>query len=157
VAAAEDRLETMTGLDVRDRGQPRVILAALRDERVPFRIGADVAAGRRRAVLRVNAEPLLSGSADVDRTLLRALATTALVPPARRDPAPAWFAAFAGTAAAGDLADRVERMAEAAEAAKGGGAAAIRVDPRTRPPPSRPPRPPPSSSPSARTRPPCGG
>ncbi len=114
VRAATERLELTTGLAFRDRAAPRVVLTPLRDERVPFRLSTEIVEGRRRPVLRVGAESLVAGTDRPERVLLHALAVAALEGPARATPMAAWFPVFAGTLAAGDLADRLEALARAA-------------------------------------------
>lgn len=114
VRAATERLELMTGLTFHDRAAPRVVLTPLRDERVPYRLATEIVEGRRRPVLRVGAEPLVSGTDRPERVLLRGLAAAALEGPARATPLPAWFTVSVGTLAAGDLADRLEALARAA-------------------------------------------
>ena len=111
VRSATERLELVTGLAFRDRAAPRIRLAPLGDERVPMRIEREVVDGRRRAVVQVNLEPLVVGTATLDRVLARALAVSALdgAPTGARPPA--WFGVFVGTLAAGDAADEVERLA----------------------------------------------
>lgn len=126
VRLATERLELMTGLTFRDRAAPRVVLTPLRDERVPFRLSTEIVDGRKRPVVKIAAEPLVSGSDRPDRVLLHALAAAALQGPARATPTAAWFSVFVGTWAAGDLADRLEALARAIVR----GAAAPTVDAR---------------------------
>lgn len=114
VRMATERLELTTGLAFRDRAAPRVVLTPLRDERVPFRLSTEIVEGRRRPVLRVGAESLVAGTDRTERVLLHALAAAALEGPARAAPLAPWFPVFAGTLAAGDLADRLEALARAA-------------------------------------------
>ncbi|HVG94805.1 MAG TPA: HEAT repeat domain-containing protein [Planctomycetota bacterium] len=124
VSAAADRMELATGLHFRDRAPPRIVLAPLGDETKPFTFEVEVHEGRRRAAVRVNAEPLVVRTADADHTLAHALAAAALATRPGGPPAP-WVVAWAGLVAAGDTADRVERAARRA-AAEG---SALRVDP----------------------------
>lgn len=108
VAAAFERLEIVTGLTFEDGARPRVRLRPFGDERVPHEVRAEIIEGRRRAVVHVNAEPLLGGVLDPDRELLRALATAAFQDAARRHgPVPPWMVHLAATAAAGDLEARL--------------------------------------------------
>lgn len=113
VRAAADRLELATGLAFRDRAAPRVLLTALRDERRAYRLSSEIVAGRRRMLLLVNAEPLVVGSENPDRVLLRGLAAAAIEGSTRKRPVPGWFSVYAGLLASGDAADRVIRLARA--------------------------------------------
>ncbi len=131
VAAAAQRLEDVLGLGFSGRAAPRVVLAPLEDDRVAWRVGTEIAGGRLRPVVSVNAEPLVSGVLDPDRTLLRALAEAALSNPhgsSARPGAgvPGWFASLAGIVAAGDLAERLER--EVLAAAREGRAPSVDPD-----------------------------
>jgi hypothetical protein len=108
VAAAFERLEIVTGLSFEEGARPRIRLRPFGDERVPHEVRAEIVEGRRRAVVHVNAEPLLGGVLDPDRVLLRALATAAFQDAARRHgPVPPWMVHLAATAAAGDLEERL--------------------------------------------------
>ncbi len=113
VRSATDRLELATGLAFRDRAGPRVLLAAMKDERRAFRVSTEVVGGRRRSLVVVNAEPLVAGTDNPDRVLLRALAQAALDVPGRAHPVPPWFCRYVGFLASGDAADRVLRLARA--------------------------------------------
>lgn len=113
VRSAADRLELATGLAFRDRAAPRLLLAPMKDERRAFRVTTEVVAGRKRSLVVVNAEPLVAGTANPDRVLLRALATAALDAPGRPRPVPPWFCRFAGLLASGEAADRVLLLARA--------------------------------------------
>ena len=114
VRRAGDRMDLATGLSFRDRAPPRVVLCPLGDETVPWRMEREIVEGRRRAVLRVNVEPLVVGQGDPDRVLLHALAAAAVEGGARGTRPPAWFTVYVGCLAAGDLADRLDRAARAA-------------------------------------------
>ena len=104
VERALARLPVVTGLTFAAGPSPRVALRPLGDETIPFEVRVDVVEGRRRAGLLVNAEPLLAGTADADRTLLHGLGAAVLEDSrARRGDAPAWVVAMAGLAAGGDL------------------------------------------------------
>lgn len=111
VDRALERMAVVTGLDFEKGAAPQVVLASLGDERVPYELRAEVRDGRRRVRLLVNAEPLLGGVRRTDRVLLRALGAAALEDAARRHGAVArWLVALAGTAAAGDLSDRIAAL-----------------------------------------------
>lgn len=113
VTAAAERLELSTGIRFEDRPAPRVLLTALRDERVRFRIVTEVADGRRRARLAVNAEPLVAGTDAPDRVLLRGLAAAAFTGAPGISNVPPWFGAWVGLFASGEAADRVLALARA--------------------------------------------
>lgn len=113
VTAAVERLELATGLVFHDRAAPRVLLTAMRDERVSFRLTTEVIAGRRRALLSINAEPLVSGTARPDRVLLRGLAAAAFATAPGVARVPGWFSAYVGLLASGEAADRVLALARA--------------------------------------------
>ncbi len=113
VRAAADRLELATGLAFRDRAAPRVLLTSLRDESKAFRLTSEIVAGRRRMLLLVNAEPLVAGTENPDRVLLRGLAAAALEGTSRKRSLPGWFSVYAGLLASGDSADRVISLARA--------------------------------------------
>ena len=114
VRRAGDRMDLATGLSFRDRAPPRVVLCPLGDETVPWRMEREIADGRRRAVLRVNIEPLVVGQGDPDRVLLHARAAAAVEGGDHGTRPPAWFTVYVGCLAAGDLADRLDRAARAA-------------------------------------------
>ncbi len=127
VGSAFERLEVVTGLTFEEGARPRVRLRPFGDERVPHEVRAEIVEGRRRAVVHVNAEPLLGGTRDADRVLLRALATAAFQDAARRHgPVPPWMVHLAATAAAGDL---DAQLAAKHRQAWSGDEAVRRVDP----------------------------
>jgi hypothetical protein len=127
VDRALERMAIVTGLRFEDGAEPRVVLGSLGDERVPYELRAEVREGRRRVQLVVNAEPLLGGVRQPDRVLLRALGAAAFEDAARRHGAVArWLVALAGTAAAGDLADRLAALRRRSYA---GDPDVLRVDP----------------------------
>ena len=125
LARATDRLELATGLTFHDRAPPRVVLTTLKDASVPWRLEPEIVEGRRRAVLRVNVEPLVVGQGDFDRVLLHGLAAAAVEGGPHEAHPPAWFILYVGCLAAGDLADRIDRAAR--RAAEGG--APLSIDP----------------------------
>ncbi|MDJ0973723.1 MAG: hypothetical protein QNJ98_04630, partial [Planctomycetota bacterium] len=111
VAEAITLLDNRTGLDFQEGPPVRVVLVPLRDERVPHRIATRVARGRRQAIVRVNAEPIIAGIVRADTALVRALADAVYeLVSLRHEPVPPWLVAFAGSVAAGDLELQLARV-----------------------------------------------
>ena len=128
VAHALDRVPLLTGLHFAEGPPPRVALTKLEDERIPFELRTDVVDGRRRVAVHVNAEPILAGMLDVDRTILHALGTAVLQDAlGRRQHAPAWVIEMAGILASGTMRERIDRIARKWTL---GSIEAIRVEPK---------------------------
>ncbi len=111
VDRAVDRFAIITGITFDDGSGPEIVLTPLGDERVPYELNTRIKDGRRSVLLRINAEPLVAGVLDPDRTLLRALGDVAFEDAARRHGhMPRWIAYMAGTAAAGDMDRQLEGL-----------------------------------------------
>ncbi|MDA1196326.1 MAG: hypothetical protein O2894_14245, partial [Planctomycetota bacterium] len=127
VTAAFERLGVVTGLTFAKTGRPRVVLRPFLDETRTHELRAEIRAGLRRAVVHVNAEPLMAGTHDADRVLLRALAEAAFDDASRRQGAvPRWFVRMAASAASGDVAERLLALRRQAETEEG---SVLHVDP----------------------------
>ena len=111
VERAVSRLHTTTGLRLPEGQPPRVVLTPLGDERKVYDLRGEVVEGHNHLRLLINAEPLVAKTADPDRTVLNALGASVLETLVGSQRAtPAWLARFAGLAAAGDLAPRLDGL-----------------------------------------------
>ncbi len=111
VREAFTRMAERTGLGFGDGPQPKVVLAALADERRPFEIKPEVVDGLRRPVITVNARTLVAGTRTPYVTLIDALTAGVFEVTAwRHQPVPAWVTSLAAALAVSDTDARIERL-----------------------------------------------
>jgi len=111
VREAFARMADRTGLGFGDGPRPKVILAALEDERRPFEVRPEVVDGLRRPLITVNARTLVAGTRTPYVTLIDALAAGVFEVTAwRHQPVPGWVTALAAVLAVGDTDARVARL-----------------------------------------------
>jgi hypothetical protein len=130
VARAQDRVVLVTGLAL-EEVEGEAVLRPLGDETRAYDARIVLRRGRRQPLLAVNLERLASGAESADAVLARGLTLGVLEVASLRGGGalPPWTLALAGSAAAGDLAQRLERMVR--DDVLAGREVGARVDPQS--------------------------